>query len=132
MRDFSRVPDRDTVIDFCAELVKWHKLYPALFYDAEMVKPAKYDCDEVGIGMLDGSTRNERALFSTAWNISQSGEQKSRTVQLFVNHTSEPRFCTVEIGSDNVSLRGADGSLTKIDPQAGFTVASHSCAAIEY
>ena len=137
MRDFSRVPDRDTVIGFCAELTRWHKLYPALFYNAEMLKPIKYDCDEVEIGMLDGSTRCERALFSTAWKLAPTASDgKCRTVQLFVNHTSEPRLCKVELDNSashrGIFLRGADGSLTKIDPRVGFTVNSYSCAAIEY
>ena len=87
--------------------------------------------------MLDGSTRYERALFSTAWKLDpNASDGKCRTVQLFVNHTSEPRLCKVEL--DNIAshrgifLRGADGSLTKIDPRVGFTVGAHSCMAIEY
>ncbi len=81
MRDFSRTPDRDTIIGFCGELHQWHSIYPALFRDGEMVAPMHYSCDTVDVLMGDGSVRREGAVFSTAW------QTEGKTVQLFVNHT---------------------------------------------
>ncbi len=80
MRDFSKVPNRDTIINFCRELHKCHVKYPALFRNGEMVKPLPYSCESVELPLRCGGSRFEPAVYSTAWNTD------GKTVQLFVNH----------------------------------------------
>ncbi len=120
MRDFSRTPDRDTIIGFCGELHKWHRIYPALFQDGEMVKPVSYHCDTVDIPLGDGGVCHEGAVFSTAWRT------EGKTVQLFVNHTSAPVVVKLDTAAP---WRNADGICGTDD---SYTVAALSVAAIEY
>ncbi len=96
MRDFSRNPDRDTVIAFCAELHKWHKKYPKLFKDADMAIPFEYECDQVVMDTVMGHKVNERAVLSTAWKLD------GHTVQLFVNYTDKPQDIVVKISDNEV------------------------------
>ncbi len=120
MRDFSQTPDRDVIIDFCGQLHKWHKIYPALFRDGEMVSPAGYHCAAVDVLMRDNSVRREGAVFSTAWRT------EGKTVQLFVNHTDKPAVVKL----DKAALwRNADG---ECGVSECYTVAPLSVAAIEY
>ncbi len=120
MRDFSKTPDRDTIMDFCAALHLWHKKYPALFRDAEMVKPEPYTCDEVDLPLRDGDKRTEKAVLSTAWALEE------KTVQLFVNYTDVPR--SVRLTCEG-SVIYANGELQRAD---FFTVPPLSAVAIEY
>ncbi len=96
MRDFSKVPDRDTVIRFCRELHEFHAKYPSLFRDGEPVKPREYSCESVKLGLICGGERVVEAVFSTAWKTD------GKTVQLFVNHTDHAVEVTLE--SDKFTL----------------------------
>ncbi len=86
MRDFSRTPDRDTVIAFCAALQKCQRENPALFRDARMQKPQPYSCAAVTLALKETDrTITDKAVLSTAWQV------EDKAVQLFVNHTDRPQ-----------------------------------------
>ena len=119
MRDFSKVPDRDTVIGFCRELHQWHTIYPKLFRDGEMVKPLSYMCESVEIPLRIEGNRKEKAVYSTAWLVG------GNTIQLFVNYTDRPVEVVLNTPAewrDSTSYRGKSDR---------FTIAPLTVAAIE-
>lgn len=87
MRDFSKTPDRDELIEFVAKLQEMHKKYPEVFYGARMVKPIKYTCDNVALEKRYGEMTYENAVLSSAWEV---GDRK---IQFFVNWTKVEREC---------------------------------------
>lgn len=87
MRDFSKTPDRDEIIGFVADMQSFHKKYPEVFADSRMIKPVRFECDELTLEMRYGKPAMEFAVLSTAWKTSE------KSVQFFVNWTKEPREC---------------------------------------
>lgn len=94
MRDFSKTPDRDEIIDFVAKLQSWHKKLPELFKDSEMIKPLAYETDEIKLEMRDVPAGYELAVLSTAWKV---GDKK---LQLLANWTHEERVCRFADGRE--------------------------------
>ncbi len=115
VRDFSVLPDRETVISFCRELHRVHKAYPTLFRDAEMRVPFDYTCEMIEMGSYKDSILREKAVLSSAWNVD------GKIVQLFVNFTDKPQ---------TVTLASTDGLLNL--QSNTFTVEAANAVALEY
>ena len=111
MRDFSRTPDRDELIGFIASLQNWHRVYPNIFRDAEMVKPLGLDCEETVLEKRWGEPVYESKVLTTAWR------HGDKTVQFIVNWTHEPQTVCLEKRSGMTLRRGrkvmdTDGKIT--------------------
>ncbi len=81
MRDFSVVPDTDTVLSFVGEMIAHRELMPAFCAGARMVKPMKYDCPSVRFDSVG-------LEFPTV--LSSAFEAPNGITQVFVNYTDKP------------------------------------------
>ncbi len=107
MRDFSNHADQSRVLSFVAQLQGWHRIFPDLFRQGEMVKPLDYTCAEMEIQLKEAPWRyREKAILSTAW---RSGSQM---VQLLVNYTEQPQRCTVPIPQNRAAAIRRNGQET--------------------
>ncbi|MCQ2431211.1 MAG: DUF6259 domain-containing protein [Clostridia bacterium] len=127
MRDFSRKPDREAIIDFCSALHIWHKAYPELFRDAEMAKPAAYACGAYPLPLENGRHLTDPAVYSTAWKLNE------KTVQIFVNYTEKDETVTVSLPDWVKSvLRLTPEESAVHEGSFSFTIPARSAGVIEY
>ena len=128
MRDFSRKPDREPIIDFCGALHVWHNVYPDLFRDARMTKPADYTCAEKPLPLENGRENvMDKTVYSTAW------EQDGKTVQLFANYTDEEQTVTLNAGDGKALLLRRTPEISEaFTGNASFALPPRSACAVEF
>ncbi len=106
MRDFSVLPNSDTVLTFVGEMCEHRKLLPEFCAGARMVKPLDYECTTV---RFDTVGLEFPAVLSSAF------ESPNGVTQIFVNYTDEPVLVQFKTDTEKTyNLRKTDGSISEI------------------
>lgn len=102
MRDFSHHSDKDQILTFCEHLHQFQLKYRSYFSDGTMIRPQKWECAEIEIGLSEGlSPVHEKSVLSCAWRNPDNEE-----MQFFVNYTDKP--VSVNIGGLTLTVPALD------------------------
>ncbi len=107
MRDFSALPNKDTVLKFISNLTKFYKnVAKKYLYNGRMAPSAPFSCDNL-VFECARDIRNFPAVHCSAWET-----DNGKTAYVLVNPTAVDRVCTLD-GAE-ITVPALDAILTEI------------------